>query len=99
MYRRRSNTHSIVKSVVYLDSTHVVPYNTRLLLKYQVHINVKWCNQNTSIKYLLKYTHKSYDKIIATIVPSNNSSLKDHTMIDGIKKYLNCRYVSLSKPC
>lgn len=67
-YRRRANTHKIFKNGVSLDNIHVVPYNIRLLLKFQAHINMEWCNQYSSIKYLFKYIHKGYDRITASII-------------------------------
>ncbi|XP_058733259.1 uncharacterized protein LOC131604861 [Vicia villosa] len=42
LYRRRSKTFTIEKNGITLDNRHVVPYNTRFLMKYQAHINMEW---------------------------------------------------------
>jgi hypothetical protein len=97
VYRRRKNGHTITKTGVVLDNRHVVPYNPKLLLKYQAHINMEWCNQRTSIKYLFKYIHKGYDRIAATVVSSNG--LRQLSETDEIKQYLDCRYISPSEAC
>jgi hypothetical protein len=94
VYRRRRNGHTITKNKITLDNRHVVPYNPRLLLKYQAHINMEWCNQRTSIKYLFKYIHKGYDRISATVVGNNGVQ-----QFDEIKQYLDCRYISPSEAC
>ncbi|XP_058727581.1 uncharacterized protein LOC131599128 [Vicia villosa] len=99
VYKRSSKSHSIVKNGITLDNRFVVPYNTRLLLKYQAHINMEWCNQSTSIKYLFKYINKGYDRITASVVPSKSSSSVDPDTVDEIKEYLDCRYVSPSEAC
>ncbi|XP_058752651.1 uncharacterized protein LOC131625838 [Vicia villosa] len=99
LYRRRSNSHVINKNGVDLENRHVVPYNTRFLLKYRAHINMEWCNQITSIKYLFKYIHKGFDRITATISSSNSTSGSDKEPVDEIKQYLDCRYVSPSEAC
>jgi hypothetical protein len=88
VYRRRSKSHIIVKSQIELDNRNVVPYNPSLLMKYRAHINMEWCNQRTSIKYLFKYIHKGYDRISATVLGNNG------TDVDEIKQYLDCRYIS-----
>lgn len=99
IYKRRSKTHVIQKNGISLDNRHVVPYNPRLLLKYHAHINMEWCNQSTSIKYLFKYIHKGFDRITATIGSAIPDSCNDTEPIDEIKQYLDCRYVSPSEAC
>lgn len=68
-------------------------------MKYQAHINMEWCNQSTSIKYLFKYIHKGYDIITTTIVPYKILSFNDQKPIDEIKQYLDCSYVSPNEVC
>ncbi|XP_058783368.1 uncharacterized protein LOC131658046 [Vicia villosa] len=67
VYRRRNNGHTIEKNGIIFHSGHVVPHNPSLLLKYEAHINMEWCNQSTSIKYLFKYINKGSDRISAII--------------------------------
>ncbi|XP_058732927.1 uncharacterized protein LOC131604509 [Vicia villosa] len=93
LYRRRSKTHIIEKNGITLDNRHVVPYNKRFLLKYNAHINIEWCNQSTSIKYLFKYISKGYDRITASVSTNNNEP------VDEIKQYLDCRYISPCEAC
>ncbi|XP_058741411.1 uncharacterized protein LOC131613788 [Vicia villosa] len=83
--QRRSDSHVIHKNGVALDNRHVVPYNTRFLLKYHAHINMEWPNQVTSIKYIFKYIHKGFDRITATISASNSASGSDKEPVDEIK--------------
>ena len=99
VYKRRSKTFTIDKNGIKLDNRHVVPYNVRPLLKYQDHINMEWCNQNNSIKYLFKYIHKGYDRITATNMPTSQIDEIDKQPVDEIKQYLDCRYVSPSEVC
>ena len=95
VYKRSAKTHTIVKNGIVLDNRHVVPYNTKLLLKYQGHINMELCNQSSSIKYLFKYIHKGYDRIAARIVPFQ----QPQQPVDEIKQYLDCRYISPCEAC
>ncbi|XP_021991133.1 uncharacterized protein LOC110887877 [Helianthus annuus] len=78
VYRRRDSGHTVIKSGVRLDNRSVVPYNKRLLKRYQAHINVEWCNQAGSVKYMFNDTN-----------PTNKEKPKDE-----IKEYTDCRYIS-----
>jgi hypothetical protein len=98
LYRRRVTEHVIEKQGIILDNRYVVPYNPKLLRKYQAHINMEWCNQSTSIKYLFKYINKGYDRITASIVRDNNHS-HNKKNLDEIKHYLDCRYVLPCEAC
>ncbi|XP_058767402.1 uncharacterized protein LOC131641097 [Vicia villosa] len=93
VYRRRNNGHTIEKHGIIFHSGHVVPHNPSLLLKYEAHINMEWCNQSTSIKYLFKYINKGSDRISAIIQG------QDKNNVDEIKQYLDCRYISPSEAC
>ncbi|XP_057247390.1 uncharacterized protein LOC130589407 [Beta vulgaris subsp. vulgaris] len=93
VYRRRDNGISVEKNGVHLDNRFVVPYNPQLLRKYRAHINVEWCNQSRSIKYLFKYINKGYDRVTAAAYQNRNSS-DDPQKIDEIKMYYDCRYIS-----
>ncbi|KAL5163060.1 hypothetical protein HKD37_07G020033 [Glycine soja] len=92
VYHRRNNGHSISKNGIIIDNRYIVPYNPKLLKKYQAHINIEWCNQSTSIKYLFKYINKGYDRATAVMVSNSN----EITQNDELKEYLDCRYIS---PC
>ncbi|KAK9756878.1 hypothetical protein RND81_01G126800 [Saponaria officinalis] len=87
MYRRRDDGAKVDKNGIELDNRYVVPYNPKLLLKYHAHINVEWCNQSRSIKYLFKYINKGYDRVTATVSADPDEK-------DEIKMYYDCRYVS-----
>ncbi|XP_076889232.1 uncharacterized protein LOC143539928 [Bidens hawaiensis] len=76
-----------------MDNTSVVPYNKTLLKRYQAHINVEWCNQAGSIKYLFKYIYKGHDRASVCFVPINQEN-QNKENIDEIKDYYSCRYIS-----
>ncbi|XP_058727025.1 uncharacterized protein LOC131598443 [Vicia villosa] len=99
IYRRRDNGNTIDKNGIILHNGHVVPHNPNLLLKYGAQINMEWCNQSTSIKYLFKYINKGSDRISPVIVPSDSTNRRGDKNIDEIKQYLDCRYVSPSEAC
>ncbi|XP_061372561.1 uncharacterized protein LOC133315030 [Gastrolobium bilobum] len=80
-YKRRNDGSVVKKNVIELDNRYVVPYNAKLLLKYQAHINVEYTCQSSAIKYLFKYIHKGQDKVTTAI---NHSD-------DEIKMFYDCR--------
>ncbi|XP_024006604.1 uncharacterized protein LOC112083106 [Eutrema salsugineum] len=89
IYRRRNDKKVIVKKGIECDNGFVVPYNRSLTLLYRAHINVEWCVQSRSVKYLFKYIHKGADYIRATV--------KNDDKENEIKKHFNCRYVAPSE--
>ncbi|CAO2822922.1 unnamed protein product [Amaranthus hypochondriacus] len=93
VYRRRDTGVTVEKNGVLLDNRYVVPYNSKLLLKYRAHINVEWCNQSKAVKYLFKYITEGNDRVTAGFVRSRNTN-DDQNTIDEIQKYYDCRYVS-----
>jgi hypothetical protein len=54
VYRRRDDGMCIKKGKCFADNRFVVPYNRYLLLKYNAHINVEWCNKTNLFKYVTK---------------------------------------------
>ncbi|XP_052626960.1 uncharacterized protein LOC128133528 [Lactuca sativa] len=93
LYRRRNDGHFVEKSGVRLDNRNVVPYNKYLLKRYQTHINIEWCNQGSSIKYLFKYINKGPDRATVAVVPTNNEC-ENNDAVDEIAEYYDCRYLS-----
>nr|GEW64334.1 ATP-dependent DNA helicase PIF1-like [Tanacetum cinerariifolium] len=69
-YRRRDNKVTVKKGKFTYNNKYVVPHNRYLILQYNTHINVEWCNRSKAIKYLLKYFNKGPDR--ATIVIEEN---------------------------
>ena len=49
IYRRRDDGRFVQKWGVKLDNGYVVPHNINILVKYQAHINVEWCNRSKAI--------------------------------------------------
>lgn len=93
VYRRRNDGQFIDKKGVKLDNRFVVPYNAYLLMRYQAHINVEWCNQSKSIRYLFKYVSKGHDRVTAALY--RGSGQDGNKNEDEIKSYYDCRYNNL----
>ncbi|GJU56648.1 ATP-dependent DNA helicase PIF1-like protein [Tanacetum coccineum] len=71
----KDNKSSATKGKFKYDNKYMVPHNRYLLLKYQAHINVEWCNESKAIKYLYKYLNKGQDR--ATIVIEENIKTRE----------------------
>ncbi|XP_019160729.1 PREDICTED: uncharacterized protein LOC109157284 [Ipomoea nil] len=93
LYRRRDDKRTIKKNGIELDNRYVVPHNRYLLLKYKAHINVEWCNQSRSIKYLFKYVNKGNDRVTAEFYKTTMDEAGNE-MVDEINMYYDCRYIS-----
>ncbi|XP_074266228.1 uncharacterized protein LOC141588698 [Silene latifolia] len=65
----------------------------KLLLKYRAHINVEWCNQSRSIKYLFKYINKGSDRVTMQSSYTRRNE-EDPGRFDEIKRFYNYRYLS-----
>ncbi|KAL7085980.1 hypothetical protein ACP275_14G310800 [Erythranthe tilingii] len=90
LYKRRDNGRVVRKGKNDVDNRFVVPYNPYLMKRYKAHINVEWCNQSRSIKYLFKYINKGHDRVTASFYGAEAENY------DEIKMYYDCRYLS---PC
>ena len=86
-----------MKNGVQLDNRYVVPYNIDLVVKYQSHLNVEWCNRSKAIKYLFKYINKGTDRVTAVleenVLYNSNDGMESILEKDEIKTYLDCRYI------
>ncbi|XP_076910145.1 uncharacterized protein LOC143567661 [Bidens hawaiensis] len=94
LYRRRDNGAFVQKSDIKLDNRRVVPYNIKLLKRYQAHINVEWCNQGSSIKYLFKYINKEPDRATMYFANGGEGKNNEDRHIDEIKEFYDCGYLS-----
>ncbi|XP_019183746.1 PREDICTED: uncharacterized protein LOC109178664 [Ipomoea nil] len=93
LYRRRDDERTIKKNGIELDNRYVVPHKRYLLLKYKSHINVEWCNQSRSIKYLFKYVNKGNDRVTAEFYKTTMDEAGNE-IVDEINMYYDCRYIS-----
>lgn len=102
-YRRRDNGGTVKIRSVVIDNHWMIPYNLSLNKKFNAHINFQICNRIRVVKYLYKYIHKGEDK--ATIVIEKNLQgptalgQPQYTIVDEIKQYLDCGYISAPKSC
>jgi hypothetical protein len=67
IYQRRDTRRPILVHGIELDNRWVVPHNVYLSIKYDMHINIKVCNNIRVVKYLFKYIYKGHDHAIVKI--------------------------------
>jgi hypothetical protein len=78
-----------------LKRSYAILYNRDMLVKFQAHINIEWCNMSRSVKYLFKYIHKGVDYVCDIL---KEKGLRDD-QVDEIKIYLEMRYISMIDAC
>ncbi|CAI9298841.1 unnamed protein product [Lactuca saligna] len=72
-----------------MDNIWVVPYNPKLLMMLNCHMNVEVSSSITSVKYVFKYIYKGHDEQVI------NTDLDGQPIvIDEIKQFHDARYVS-----
>ncbi|XP_072073888.1 uncharacterized protein [Arachis hypogaea] len=84
VYKHRDMGITVKLSGTDIDNRFVVPYNPLLLMKYQSHINLEFCNKSNVIKYLFKYVNKGLDRLTATMDQST-SGCQNSQVVDEIK--------------
>ncbi|CAN1158085.1 ATP-dependent DNA helicase PIF1 [Linum perenne] len=96
VYRRRDLGITATKGGTVLDNRYVVPFNRKLLVLFQAHINVELCHQGRVIKYLFKYLTKGPDRSVAVAESSTNQGTAQVVPqpLDEIQQYLDCRSLS-----
>ena len=89
---KRGNTHYEV------DNRWVVPYNPWLLLKYDCHINIEYCANMTTVKYIFKYVYKGHDcSNIESKIGTHQQVGEENEQVfvwDEISTFTDTRYVS-----
>ncbi|CAH2019673.1 unnamed protein product [Acanthoscelides obtectus] len=97
LYKRRPIETPIHIGRRTVDNSWVVPYNAYLLEKYEAHINVEACSSMKSVKYLLKYIYKGFDRaqiVVRTVEEDGQTTTIQEPMYNEIQMFLDVRYVS-----
>ncbi|XP_076932634.1 uncharacterized protein LOC143598255 [Bidens hawaiensis] len=89
LYKRRNTGMQVQVRNSTLDNRWVVPYNPKLMMMFNSHMNVEICSSIKSVKYLYKYVYKGHDKQVIQIDPDARD-----VVINEIKRYQDARYVS-----
>lgn len=94
VYQRRDKAHggaefdlTVCNRKIRVDNRYVVPYNPKLSLMFDAHINVEIVNTVSSVKYLYKYTFKGSDHSVFKVTGPK----------DEIENFLVGRYVGASE--
>ncbi|KAK1388121.1 hypothetical protein POM88_016299 [Heracleum sosnowskyi] len=102
VYRRRNDKRIIQLKEIEIDNRFVVPYNRGLIVKYQAHMNIEWCNQGLLIKYMFKYITKGSDRAtiaIGKFKDANCGEGKGNIATNEVDDYIACRYLSSAEAC
>jgi len=95
-YRRRNNGLLYERPGRYVvDNRYVVPYNPKLLLLFNSHINVEIVSSIRSVKYLYKYIYKGHDAASMIIGENINKMI----IYDEIRDFIEARYVGPVEAC
>nr|XP_043639169.1 uncharacterized protein LOC122610240 [Erigeron canadensis] len=89
LYRRRKNGINVTVGKHNVDNRWVVPYNPRLLMMFNCHMNVEICSSIKSVKYAFKYVYKGHDKQFVHVDPD-----QEGVVVNEIKRFQDARYVS-----
>lgn len=96
-YKRHDNGQRVFKNGKCLSNQWVVPYNLKMLKKYQGHMNVEWCNKAIVMKYLFKYVTKGldYSKMYLERVKGKGIPMDSNgrPQINEFNEYLEARYI------
>lgn len=106
VYRRRRLDDYVEKKEFKCDNRYVIPYNRKLSLRYMAHINVEWCNQTGSVKYIFKYIHKGPNCVTVVVEGCKKGKSKakrkekdngekdnsENKKRDEVEDFFNCRY-------
>ncbi|XP_076893525.1 uncharacterized protein LOC143545531 [Bidens hawaiensis] len=96
-YKRPANGFCVKKNGVDLDNAYVVPYNKKLCMHFNAHINVEYCGGNMLIKYLFKYISKGTDRVRFKVSQSDPSvqSTQSSTLptVNEIDNFVDGRYI------
>nr|XP_043623581.1 uncharacterized protein LOC122595304 [Erigeron canadensis] len=89
LYRRRKNGINVTVGKHNVNNRWVVPYNPRLLMMFNCHMNVEICSSIKSVKYAFKYVFKGHDKQSVHVDPD-----QEGVVVNEIKRFQDARYVS-----
>ncbi|XP_044381354.1 uncharacterized protein [Triticum aestivum] len=101
VYRRRDTGLYVLrqKDSLRLGNQWVVPYNMKLLKRFDAHINVEWCNKTNLLKYLFKYLTKGHDVVRMRFHvedrPPGVFTVPCPIGRNEIDDYIKCRFVNI----
>ncbi|XP_052625415.1 uncharacterized protein LOC111890051 isoform X1 [Lactuca sativa] len=96
-YKRNSSSLHMLQSGIQIDNRYIVPYNKRLSIRFNAHINVEYCGWNMMIKYLFKYVSKGMERVRFVVQKdtqcADTSVYGQCIVVDEIKNYIDGRFL------